>query len=139
ETGFPAVLKRISGSGSSGVRLCSNLNEHEATYKEARSVSQSSRFDFDDGAYVLESYVGGEEFSVEIFNGEMMGITRKHLGEMPYIVQTGHDFNCDINVDLRKAIDGEVNKLISLFNITWGPLHVELKVHVGKVFVIKVN
>src|SRR5690606_23570456 len=139
ETGFPAVLKPISGSGSSGVRLCSNLNELEATYKEARSVSQSSRFDFDDGAYVLESYVGGEEFSVEIFNGEMMGITRKHLGEMPYFVETGHDFNCDINEDLRKAIDGEVNKLISLLKINWGPLHVELKVHEGKVFVIEVN
>ena len=41
---------------------------------------------------LIEEYLQGPEYSVEIFGGEIIGITRKYLSREPYFVEIGHDF-----------------------------------------------
>ena len=40
---------------------------------------------------LVEEYIDAQEFSVEIFHGSVAAIVRKHLGSLPYFVETGHD------------------------------------------------
>lgn len=118
--GLPVVVKPVAGSGSVGVRLC--LTEDEAKEQVAHILNANSS-----APVLLEEYVSGVEYSVEIFNGEPVGITRKHLGKEPFFVETGHDFPAALASDARNNILCHVRKVCKEIKLDWGPVHVEIK------------
>lgn len=93
--GFPVVVKPADGTGSRGVRLCSDpaeVLEHTAALL-ARRRDERGRSVIP--AVLIEEYVPGPEFSVETFGTDAIGITAKHLGPHPWFVEHGHDFPAD--------------------------------------------
>ena len=104
EIGFPVVLKPVAGSGSVGVRACADGDEVAA---HAASLFA----DAPDGTRALvEAMVPGPEFSVEVFCGQVVGITRKHLGAPPFFVEAGHDYPADLPADVAAALTGAVTR-----------------------------
>jgi biotin carboxylase len=134
EIGFPVVLKPVDGSGSMGVRACAD--EAEAEAHAAALLASGER-----GARILvESFVAGDEFSVEVFSGRVVGITRKHLGAPPFFVEAGHDYPADVPGETASALVDAVTRGTALLGLGWGPLHWELRIdREGRAVPMEVN
>jgi S-sulfo-L-cysteine synthase (3-phospho-L-serine-dependent) len=130
--GFPVVVKPVDGTGSAGVRACAS---------SAEVAQHASALFADCGArrILVESLVGGPEFSVEVFSGRIVGITRKHLGAPPHFVETGHDYPAKVSPDVVRALGEAVTRGTALLGLGWGPLHWELRMHAGRGYVMEVN
>lgn len=120
QVGLPVVVKPVAGSGSIGVRLC--LTEDEAREQAAHILCADPSM-----PVLLEEYVSGAEYSVEIFNGETVGITRKHLGKEPFFVESGHDFPAALAPDAMSDILRHVEEVCREIKLEWGAVHVEIK------------
>jgi argininosuccinate lyase len=126
--GYPVIVKPVSGSGSVGVRLCDTpdqLARHLDTYTE--------------NVLLVQEYVTGAEFSVEAFDGEVVGITRKHLTPPPYFVETGHDFPATASQSDTMAMSQAAMKAIAALGLRWGPTHTEIRITEAGPRVIEVN
>jgi len=134
EIGFPVVLKPVDGSGSVGVRACADA-------AEAGSHAALLFASGESGARVLvESFVAGDEFSVEVFSGQVVGITRKHLGDPPFFVEAGHDYPADVPGEVAAALVDSVTRGTALLGLGWGPLHWELRIdREGRAVPMEVN
>lgn len=134
EIGFPVVVKPVGGSGSVGVRACADADEvrgHAASLF-APGGDEAPRA-------LVEQLIAGDEFSVEVFSGRVVGITRKHLGRPPFFVEAGHDYPAAVPDDVAAALGATVTRGTELLGLGWGPLHWELRMHGGRAYPIEVN
>ncbi|HEX2206408.1 MAG TPA: ATP-grasp domain-containing protein [Longimicrobium sp.] len=132
EIGFPVVLKPVAGSGSVGVRACANDDQVRRHAAALFAGSPEERV-------LVEGFVHGPEFSVEMFNGRVVGITRKHLGAPPAFVESGHDYPAVVPADVAAALTEAVTRGTELLGLGWGPLHWELRVSDGTAVPMEVN
>jgi argininosuccinate lyase len=136
EIGTPVVVKPVGGSGSVGVRACATsveVGRHAATLLSQAAAAGADR------RVLVEQLLTGPEFSVEVFSGRVVGITRKHLGEPPFFVESGHDYPAVVPGDVARALTGTVTRATGLLGLGWGPLHWELRVQDGLAYPIEVN
>lgn len=139
QIGLPAVAKPISGTGSIGVTLAdTETGASEALRKLLRTTNDVRGRPIQPGALFM-SYVAGEEYSVEILNSKIIGVTRKHLGPLPHFVEIGHDIPAPISSSLRMKIENEALRAIQVLGHVKGPAHVELRVGEARVTIIEVN
>jgi biotin carboxylase len=132
--GFPVVLKPVDGSGSVGVRACAGVDEVESHAAALFGDGEG------DARVLVESLVTGDEFSVEMFSGRVVGITRKHLGEPPSFVETGHDYPAEVSDEVARALADTCTRATELLGLGWGPLHWELRMaEDGRAVPIEVN
>ncbi|MCK1536176.1 ATP-grasp domain-containing protein [Bradyrhizobium sp. 176] len=139
QIGLPAVAKPISGTGSIGVVFLDT--EADATHALRRLLGRTKDVrgrPIQPGA-LLMSYVAGEEYSVEVLDSNIIGITRKHLGPLPHFVEIGHDIPAAISSSLRVKIENEVLRAVRVLGHVKGPAHVELRVGEDHVTIIEVN
>lgn len=136
--GFPVVLKPVNGSGSVGVRICGSAAEavcHLTVIGHgARQNRGSRRF-----TVLVEEFIAGPEYSVEVFHGAVVGVTAKHVSAPPYAVETGHDYPANLPPDERAVIGDAAIQAITELGLTWGPAHVELRVSSDGPRLIEVN
>ena len=127
------VLKPIVGTGSAGVRACRTIAQvrEQATLLVALAGTPPR--------FLVESLVTGPEFSVEVFGGRVVGLTRKHLGSAPYFVEVGHDYPASVTPAVSRALRETVVRATALLGLGWGPLHLELRMHAGRAVVMEVN
>jgi argininosuccinate lyase len=134
EIEFPVVVKPVDGTGSMGVRTCFDAKDTERHVSSLLGENKESK-----NPVLIESLVDGEEFSLEVFSGQVVGITRKHLGAPPWFVETGHDYPATLPDHLRRKLIDTVTRGSELLGLGWGPLHWELRIHDGEPYVIEVN
>jgi glutathione synthase len=129
--GYPVVLKPVSGSGSINVRRC---DTHEEVIAQARKI-------FADGgaALLVEELINGREVSVELFNGEAIGVTHKDLGPPPFFVEMGHVFPADMAAHDHSAAVSAAERVAEILGIDWGPAHIELKLSATGPKLIELN
>jgi biotin carboxylase len=132
EIGFPVVVKPVDGSGSVGVRACADEDEVE---RHVAALLASG----DGGRVLVEAFVEGAEFSVEVFSGRVIGITRKHLGRPPAFVEAGHDYPAVVPAEVARALVDAVTRGTELLGLGWGPLHWELRMRGGTAVPMEVN
>jgi biotin carboxylase len=117
--GGPVVVKPVYGSGSIGVRRCA---DSRAAFGWARRLLAGSATEI-----LVEREVTGPEFSVEIIDGAPVGVTRKHVGELPYFVETGHDYPAPVPAADTSALETVAVRAVHAIGHTVGPAHVELR------------
>ncbi len=128
---FPVIIKPTAGSGSSGVHLC-------LTPEVARAHASALFAEF--GRPLLaEEYIVGDEYSAEVIGMTIIGFTKKHLGELPFFVETGHDFPCVLPDDLANKAEEAILKLCRALGLEFGPKHVEFRIRGNNVYIIEVN
>jgi biotin carboxylase len=133
---FPIVIKPINGSGSKNVVLCKAVDELKERITE---IFESLPDKSSNHHIMIEQFIHGEEFSAEIFNGRIIGITKKYLGKLPYFVETGHDFPVLFNLKLRTVIQRSLSRIIQLFCLNFGPYHIEFKINDNRFWLIEIN
>jgi len=136
---FPVVAKPVAGSGSVGVKYCSDKAELDEHIRNLLAEPMNERRLESSKDVLIEEYIEGREFSAEIFNGEIIGITKKHLSLLPYFIETGHDFPAKLNHYELCTIKRDLSILINILNLTWGPLHIEFRLNEGGLYIIEIN
>lgn len=137
--GFPVVVKPVQGSGSLGVRLCASPDEvarHAGTLLAAtvneRGLATAPRV-------LVEQYLTGPEFSVEVYGADAVITVAKHVGALPAFVETGHDVPAMLPGAQEHALRDCAVRAVRALGLGWGAAHVELRLTGGRAAVIEVN
>ena len=120
---FPCIMKPTDNAGSRGVVLAHDLNELKAAYDYSHGESRS-------GAIIIEEYLQGPEFSVEVMvvDGEphVLQITDKLTTGAPHFVEMGHSQPTSQNEDNQAKIKSLAIRACKAVGINCGPAHVEM-------------
>jgi argininosuccinate lyase len=138
--GLPVVVKPVTGSGSVATRRCETpaAVEHAACAVLGADPKQLGIPPQD--AVLVEEYLLGAEFSVETFDDQVIGVTRKHLGPLPHFVETGHDFPAAVAPEVAATLGEGAIAALRALGLGWGPAHVELRLPAtGRPRIIEVN
>ncbi|MCK1542188.1 ATP-grasp domain-containing protein [Bradyrhizobium sp. 179] len=139
QIGLPAVAKPISGTGSIGVTFVDTETSATGALRKLLGTTNDVRGRAIQPGALLMSYVAGEEYSVEVLDNKILGLTRKHLGPLPHFVEIGHDVPAPISSRLLAKIENEALRAIQVLEHVKGPAHVELRVGEDCVTIIEVN
>lgn len=139
QVGLPAVAKPISGTGSIGVTLVKTEIDAIRALQNLLTTTIDVRGRPNQSGALLMSYIAGDEFSVEILDSQVIGVTRKHLGALPHFVEIGHDAPAVMSTQLRAQIVRVALHAMEVLGLTRGPAHVELRQHRGCITIIEVN
>jgi S-sulfo-L-cysteine synthase (3-phospho-L-serine-dependent) len=137
--GLPVVVKPAAGTGSVGVTLCATAWDVEEHAGCLLAVGTNERGLPVPSTVLVERYVDGPEFSAEIFGGELVGLTRKHIGPLPTFVETGHDFPANTDRRASTVLGRTALRAARALGLVEGPVHVELRLTHGGAVVIEVN
>ncbi|MGW2697922.1 ATP-grasp domain-containing protein [Streptomyces sp. NPDC001296] len=137
--GYPVVVKPVTGSGSLGVRLCAEPAETSRHAALVLARGHNERGVPVPRRLTVEEFMTGEEYSAEVLNGSVVGVTHKHLGALPLFVETGHDFPARLAPAVHDALSGAAEAAVRALGLTLGPAHVELRVDRDGPVLIEVN
>ncbi|KOP67321.1 carboxylate--amine ligase [Bacillus sp. FJAT-18019] len=143
EIGYPVVLKPTNAASSQNVHFISNrielqramdlIVEFKVTYLDFQVRDE----------YLIEEYLEGPEFSVELFlrEGEVIfsAVTEKITSPLPYFVEIVHTLPTPSYVDQEQEIVQTAVKALHAIGIMSGPSHVEVKLTSKGARIIEVN
>lgn len=118
--GFPAILKPLSGEASRDIFL---IND-ETSYQQlvpilCKKINQ---------AFILESFVAGEEYSVEAISyhnqHHILAITKKYKNDK--FIEIGHILPAPFTVEQEDQIKEYIQKFLSIMNFNNCPSHTEI-------------
>jgi len=136
--GYPVVVKPTSGTGSIAVRLCRTGSEVRAAVEHAFSGPDPALPPQD--TVLIEEYLTGAEYSAELIDFSVVGITKKLLGGEPFFVEIGHDFPAPLPAADQAVIGDVAVAAVRALGLGWGGAHVELRYSAtGQVCVVEVN
>lgn len=143
EIGFPVVLKPTNCASSQNVFFI-NDQDH---LKEAIGIIQDFKVSYLDFAvredYLIEEYLDGPEFSVELFvrDGEVIfsTVTEKLTSPLPYFVEISHTLPTPSHIEHEREIIDTAIQALAAIGITDGPSHVEVKLTSQGPRIIEVN
>jgi biotin carboxylase len=126
----PVVVKPVAGSGSLGVRACADPD----------TAADWAHHLLADGKVLVEREISGPEYSAEVLDGDVVGLTAKHLGAHPYFVETGHDFPAPVAARVAERLTSAARDAVHALGLVTGPAHVELRLDDrGNPYLIEVN
>ncbi|MEO6702606.1 MAG: ATP-grasp domain-containing protein, partial [Jatrophihabitantaceae bacterium] len=125
--GWPVVVKPPTGSGSVGVRLCTDPAQVSAAAAAILAADLATAGIPEQDSVLVEQYLTGPEFSVECFDRQVIGCTAKHLGPQPYFVEVGHDFPAPLDEPATAELAEAALAGLAALGLGWGPAHVELR------------
>lgn len=137
--GGPVVVKPVQGSGSLGVRLCRDRDEVADHAKALLAATVNERGLRTPGVVLVEQYLTGREFSVEVFGEEAVVTVAKHVGAPPVFVETGHDVPAVLPAAQSAALVDTAVRAVGALGLGWGAAHVELRLDGDVARVIEVN
>ncbi|MGW2303829.1 ATP-grasp domain-containing protein [Streptomyces sp. NPDC001809] len=137
--GGPVVVKPVQGSGSLGVRLCRDRDEVAEHAAGLLAATVNERGLATPGVVLVEQYLTGREFSVEVFGEEAIVTVAKHVGAPPVFVETGHDVPAVLPAARSAALADTAVRAVRALGLGWGAAHVELRLDGDTARVIEVN
>lgn len=142
-TGLPAIVKPRDMSGSTLVRKVHSVDQMRRAIGAVLSHPANPRGRKRAEGALVESYLSGEEFSVECCarRGDVFlsGITDKRLGGEGGFVERGHMFPADLPAESARAIGVHAAEALSAMGYVEGTAHVEIRMTPSGPRVIEMN
>ncbi|MER8606975.1 acetyl-CoA carboxylase biotin carboxylase subunit family protein [Mesorhizobium sp. M1233] len=136
EIGLPVILKPTVGAGSTGVRLCRNVDElaeHATLLLRGQHISQSSP------RILVEEFAQGSHYSVDVMGNEVFGIAAADFGHPPHFVCREYTYPAVLTDDEHSRIVDVSMGCLRALGLGWGPTNIDLRwTKLGPV-VIEVN
>ncbi len=139
ELGYPVICKPNVGSGSVGVRLCAHREELRGHAGRLLASATNERGAAIMPVVLLEEFIAGDEYSIEIVDGAVQAVIRKHLGATPHFVEIGHDYPATPGEGVAERLCAVAQDAVAALGLTCGPSHVEARTAPGGVRIIEVN
>lgn len=129
--GYPVVLKPTNTASSQHVSFLRNDDELKSAFtKLSGFVTSYMGFKVRD-EYLIEEYLDGQEFSVEIFVEEgrvvFAAMTEKVTSDLPFFVEKFHIFPSSVLQAEQHAIIDVAAQALTAIGLRNGPAHVEIK------------
>ncbi|OMF11349.1 carboxylate--amine ligase [Paenibacillus sp. FSL H7-0331] len=141
--GYPLVLKPVDLASSAFVSLIQNGRELQDAYNALEAFPLNFRDQERECTYLLETYMKGEEVSVESvsYNGEttVLGITDKSITGTPYFIENGHMFPAQLNDEAHSEITQFVQDALQAVGFDHGIAHTEVKLTVEGPRIVEIN
>lgn len=141
--GLPCVVKPADDSGSNDVLLCRTREEVLAHAEHVLSVELNVRGLPTARTALLEEYVEGPEYSVEMFGDGgaqvCVGITAKTVSDGPYFVEQRHLFPAPLADADAAALRGTVDAALTALGVELGATHTEVKLSARGPLIVEVN
>jgi len=139
--GNGVIIKPADGTGSVGVYRVNSPVEMQTVATELfQNVFNTRGQRRETTACLVEEFIRGNEVSVEVFHGHIVGITQKHVTDPPRFLETGHDFPANsLSKQEQTAIETTAVAALKALGLTFGPLHIELRYRDGVAYIIEVN
>lgn len=143
EIGYPVVLKPTNAASSQNVHFISNVTE----LQKAIDIIVEFKVTYMDfqvrDEYLIEEYLEGPEFSVELFLRDgvpiFSAVTEKITSPLPFFVEIVHTLPTPSYVEQEHDIVQTALKALLAIGITNGPSHVEVKLTDKGPRIIEVN
>ncbi|BAB52321.1 ATP-grasp domain-containing protein [Mesorhizobium japonicum] len=135
EIGLPVILKPAAGSGSSGVRLCRNVDElaeHTTYLLGEKHLWSSPRI-------LVEEFAQGPFYSAEIMGNEVVGIEATDFGPPPHFVIRGATHPAPLTDEEYERIADVSLSCLPALGLGWGPANIELRWTKHGPVIIEVN
>jgi biotin carboxylase len=140
--GYPAILKPSDSAGSHNIF---KLNSHQDLINAMDCLNNSHRggLNFETNRiYLMEEYLEGPEFSVEIFleNGNIFfaAVTEK-VTILPHFVEVMHIVPTTTYKEYQQEMINTAYKAVKAIGFTFGPCHVEMRLTKKGPIVIETN
>lgn len=137
--GYPVIVKPVEGSGSVGVRFCSDAAQAAGQVRQLLAAKVNERGLPMPAEVLVEEFVTGREFSVEVFGRRPIAVVAKHLGPLPFCVETGHDVPPGLDRAQERLIADAAIEAVLALGLGWGAAHVELRLTSAGPVIIEVN
>ena len=141
--GFPLIAKPSDLCASMYVKKAGAPAELEAAVAAITAVRENTRGQALEGFALLESFLEGEEVSVEVCldrgRFRLLGITDKSLGGRTLCVEDGHMFPADLPAAGQAAIADYVEACLAAIGYDHGVAHVEVRLTPAGPVVVEVN
>lgn len=141
--GYPVILKPTDGACSQNVFLVNNQNELIGAFNKL-SNSKKSYLDFKvRRKFLVEEYIDGDEFSVEIFmlNGKaaFASVTEKIKGQLPFFVEVAHIVPTSVHTDKISILTKAAEDYMNALGLKDGCSHVEMRLSPKGPIVMEIN
>ncbi|MFC3326116.1 ATP-grasp domain-containing protein [Mesorhizobium cantuariense] len=136
EIGLPVILKPAVGIGSSGVRLCRNVDElaeHTTYLLGGKHIWRASP------RILVEEFAQGPHYIVHTMGNEIIGIEAAAFGPPPHFVFREGTFPAPLTDDEHKRIADVSLSCLQALGLGWGPTGLELRLTKRGPVVIEVN
>ncbi|MER9176966.1 acetyl-CoA carboxylase biotin carboxylase subunit family protein [Mesorhizobium sp. M0955] len=136
EIGLPVILKPAVGTGSSGVRLCRNVDElaeHMSYLLGGQHIWRSSP------RVLVEEFAEGPYYSVDLMGNEVVGIGTADFGRPPHFVFREFTHPAPLTGDEYKLIAHVSRSCLQALGLGWGPTNIEFRWTKRGPVVIEVN
>lgn len=134
-----AILKPSRNSGSRGIAKISNDIKGEDFARLFERAKEESR----DKSVMLEQFVEGPEFSVEIivWNNEehVLQVTDKKTTEAPYFVELGHSQPSMFPKEIVEAVKRAAVMGVRALMVNNCACHAEIKIQDGKAYIMEIG
>ncbi|MER8752601.1 acetyl-CoA carboxylase biotin carboxylase subunit family protein [Mesorhizobium sp. M1050] len=136
EIGLPVIVKPAVGSGSSGVRLCRNLDElaeHTNYLLGGKHIWRSSP------RILVEEFAQGPQYLSETMGNEVIGIGTADFVSPPHFVYREWTFPALLADDEHERIADVSLSCLRALDLGWGPADIEFRWTKRGPVVIEVN
>ncbi|RUV55298.1 ATP-grasp domain-containing protein [Mesorhizobium sp. M5C.F.Ca.IN.020.29.1.1] len=136
EIGLPVVVKPAVGNGSTGVRLCRDVDElaeHTTYLLGGKHVWRSSP------KILVEEFARGSHYAAIIMGNEVIGIEAAGFGPPPHFVYSEGIFPAPLTDDEHERIADVSLSCLQALGLGWGPSCIELRWTKRGPVVIEVN
>ncbi|MER8779539.1 acetyl-CoA carboxylase biotin carboxylase subunit family protein [Mesorhizobium sp. M0977] len=136
EIGLPVIVKPAVGSGSTGVRLCRNLDElaeHTTYLLGGKHIWRSSP------KILVEEFAQGPHYTIDIMGNEVVAIAALDFDRPPHFVYRECTYPAVLTDDEYERIADVSLSCLRALGLGWGPKNVELRWTKRGPVVIEVN
>jgi cysteine synthase/biotin carboxylase len=137
--GLPCVVKPADDSGSNNVLLCYDVTQVRAHAEHVLGVHVNVRGLPMARTVLVEQFVEGAEFSVEMFGDHCVGVTAKQVVGEPYFVETGHLFPASLPPLVWTELVDVVRAALTACGVRNGATHTEVKLTEHGPVIIEIN
>ncbi|HEX5742067.1 MAG TPA: pyridoxal-phosphate dependent enzyme [Pilimelia sp.] len=141
--GSPCVVKPVDDSGSTRVVRCADAAAAAAAAADVLAVTVNGRGQPTAGAALVEEYLEGPEYSVEMFGVDgaqvLLGIVEKEVTGAPHFVECQHIVPAAVSADLAEELVTTTRKALGAVGLERGPSHTELRVTAAGATVVEIN
>ncbi|AJS59484.1 ATP-grasp domain-containing protein [Paenibacillus sp. IHBB 10380] len=143
EIGYPIVLKPTNASSSQKVFFINSSSELEQAMADIVDFKETYMNFKVREEYLIEEYLNGQEFSVELFlqdgNPIFAAVTEKTTSPLPYFVEIVHTLPTSVYSERQEDIVNTAVSALRAIGLINGPSHVEVKLTDKGPRIIEVN
>ncbi|WP_205944731.1 ATP-grasp domain-containing protein [Pelagibius litoralis] len=136
EVGLPVIVKPVTGRGSSGVKLCRDLNE----VAEHTDFLLAGKHGLPPLPNVLvEEFARGSFYTVSTIGSEVAAISAADFSELPYFTMRQFTFPAHLTSDENDRVVAVALQSLQALGLGWGPVNTEIRITSRGPVVIEVN